>query len=139
MFKVLGDVSLLERDRLDELVREALSEGIIERFAPMLLYDEIVPVEEGDFAGARRSEGQTMPPLVADPSEHPDLALPVSAGRVLIHPSRWQWSGRDTRECVSSSPFPFRGCGETKASAECGTNSARRAGRIGIFSRPSPA
>lgn len=80
IFDVLGDLSLLERDRLDELVRGALSEGIVERFAPMLLYDEVVLIDESEFARSRRAEGQTMPPHDGNPSEHADLALPSSAG-----------------------------------------------------------
>lgn len=80
IFDVLGDLSLLERDRLDQLVRQALSEGIVERFAPMLLYDEVVPIDEAEFASSRRAAGQMMPPYEANPSEHADLALPSSTG-----------------------------------------------------------
>jgi hypothetical protein len=80
VFDVLGDVSLLPSDQLDELVRTALSEGIAERFAPMLLYDQVIPTTNEDFNRSRRGEGRTLPPHEAHPPEHPDLAWPSSPG-----------------------------------------------------------
>lgn len=80
MFDVLGDVSLLPSEQLDDLVRTALSEGIAQRFAPMLAYDQVIPTTIEEFNRSRRSEARTLPPQDAHPSEHADLAWPSSPG-----------------------------------------------------------
>jgi hypothetical protein len=73
LLEILGDVSLLSPAELDELVRKALTEGLVERFAPMLLYDRIVPTPATHLADAKRQQGSPMWPGEAVPREHLDL------------------------------------------------------------------
>jgi hypothetical protein len=80
LFDVLGDTSLLNPDELDRLVQTALHEGLIERFAPMLLYDRIVPISRSRFEESNRGAAAPMPLHEASPREHPDLQWPRSAG-----------------------------------------------------------
>lgn len=80
MFDVLSDVSLLSLDDLTPLLDAAISEGMVERFAPMLLYDNLISVQ-GQTAWVWPQElGSRMPPEDFVAPEHPDLAWPTSLG-----------------------------------------------------------